>query len=339
MNQFKKVRLIFNPKSGAFRDTFLQVLVKRIFGVRDRSDTLQNKSPEEILNRIVDCLTRFGISVDKVMTQRSGEASAIAQRSAEENYDLVIVAGGDGTIHEVINGLVGSRTILGVIPFGTANIYALETGVPLEIEKACELIVQGEINEIDLGKVSTRKEQRYFLCMVGIGFDADIVKHVQSRFKKIMGVLAFPVVGFKRVFSYPFRVIKVFVDGKTTLQKGYILIVGNTKYYGGGMMLSNIAQITDGLLDACLFKQRGFFNVLGYVQGLRTGTIQKFPDVHCFQCQKIQIVGRWPHDIQLDGEYFGHTPATIEIVPHALRAIMPRKLAGNMVTNRANNSL
>ncbi len=326
MNQFKKVRLIFNPKAGSFRDTIFQSLVKRSFGVRERPDAIQNENPEKILRRIIHSLGGFGISVNAVMTTRSGEASDIAKSSVKENYDLVIAAGGDGTVHEVINGLVGSLTAFGVIPLGTANIYALETGLPLEIEKACEVIAQGEVREIDLGKVSTHRGERYFVCMTGIGFDADIVKHVQSRFKKIMGVLAFPVVGFMRVFSYPFRLIKIQVDEKPRVRKGYILIVGNTKYYGGGMLISNKARITDGFLDACLFKRKGFFNVLGYVQGLRTGTLQRFPDVDYFQCQKIRIVGRWRHDIQLDGEYFGRTPATIEIVPHALRAVMPREL-------------
>src|SRR5204862_2762992 len=137
------------------------------------------------INETMRFLRDYGWNVELRLTQGAGDARRLAREAVEQHIDVVIAAGGDGTINEVIQELAGSETALGVLPFGTVNVWARETNIPLDNTSACAVLLHGETRRIDLGKVN----DRYFLLMVGIGLDAVIAQAVEKKPIKRLGVL------------------------------------------------------------------------------------------------------------------------------------------------------
>ncbi len=119
------------------------------------------------------------------------------------------MAGGDGTINEVINGIANSRTTLVIIPFGTCNVLALELGIPINPIEAVQLITEGKKTKIDLGYVETKEGSRYFAIVLGVGFEALIIKDVTPKFRKRWGILAYPIIGIKHLTAYTWHKIHV----------------------------------------------------------------------------------------------------------------------------------
>ncbi len=310
----KKIKLIFNPQSGS--GLTLPLFSNVLFP--DKKTWLSKIThPEESLRDILKELKRHGLEPEPAMTLSASATTAMARHCAQENYDLVIAAGGDGTINAVVNGLAGSRTALGVIPIGTANIFGLQMNIPTDLPGACERLARGKTIRIDLGRVN----QRYFTCWTGVGFDAFVIKQTDWKLKRIIGGVAYLLAAFASLFFYPFRHVYFFVDRQKTVRHGYLLIVGNVKYYGGNMVLLPQADMQDGLLDVCLFKKRGFFSFMAYLWGLRLGALEKFLDVEYLQCKKITVFDQKQH-VQIDGEYAGRIPVHIEIAPKALRVMV-----------------
>jgi YegS/Rv2252/BmrU family lipid kinase len=132
-----------------------------------------------------------GWEIELQLTKEAGNASLLARQAVMQKVDVVIVAGGDGIINEVIQELAGSETALGVLPFGTVNVWAREMNIPLDVNGAREVLLNGEKLRVDLGKVN----DRYFLLMAGIGFDADVTHAVEKKPIKRLGVLGYLLVG------------------------------------------------------------------------------------------------------------------------------------------------
>ncbi len=309
-----KIKLIFNPRSGSglilplFSNLLFPDKKKRLFKIT---------RPGEHLRKILKQLQVHGIDPEPATIMSPAAATAMARYCARENYALVIVAGGDGTINAVANGLAGSQTAMGVIPTGTANIFGLQMKIPADLPGACQRIAQGRQITIDLGKV----DNRYFTCWTGVGFDAFVIKQTDWKLKKIIGALAYLVAGVASLFVYPFRHVHFRIDGQAPIQRGYLLIIGNIKYYGGNTVLLPHANMQDGLLDVCVFKKRGFFSFLAYFWGLRLGALGKFLDVEYSQCRKIEVLDRKQH-VQIDGDYFGRMPLKIKVVARALKVVV-----------------
>src|ERR687894_1333026 len=185
---------------------------------------------EGYLERFAETLRAGGLEVEVLNTERPDHATELAAAAGDR---LVIAAGGDGTVNEVINGLSQGAT-LGVLPLGTANVLARELGLPLDAEGACERILRGERAKVDLG-VATNREgvERRFACMAGIGFDAHVVRAVTPRLKRYLRGLAFALTAFKVLFEREFPWIHV-IHGDTTHVTRFA-IVANAHHYGGGL--------------------------------------------------------------------------------------------------------
>jgi YegS/Rv2252/BmrU family lipid kinase len=308
--------IIYNPRSG--QGLKLPNLFQHFLGLRS-FDWKQNPEDEHVLGQIVDGLKQYGIHASAACTSMPGDGTRLARECVETGYDLVVAVGGDGTINEVVNGLAGSEVVLGVIPAGTVNVYGLLMKLPGDLEGACRVIAGGTVRRVDLGRV----ENRYFLCMAGVGFDAFVIQQVDSGLKKAWGAIAYALVAGANYFFYPFRQIVVQVDQQTTLKKGYFLIVGNGKYYGGDMIFSSRADMCDGLLDVCLMKRKNIWDFFGYVLALRRGNLEKYIHVEVFQCRSLFVSSRGRHPVHVDAEYIGRTPAAIQVVPSALKVVVP----------------
>ncbi|MBP9854141.1 MAG: YegS/Rv2252/BmrU family lipid kinase [Candidatus Omnitrophica bacterium] len=314
-NLFKKVMIIYNDKAG--QGLALSPFLKNLLGIKYRKFEL-HPSNEECINQAKKYLVSYGIDTDVSATKAKGHATELAKKCVQEGYDLVIAAGGDGTINEVINGLAYSNTALGVIPLGTANVFGIEMKLPVEIKAACQIIASGNIRTIDLGQANGR----YFVCMSGIGFDAHVLRKADSKLKKAYGALAYLIVGISQLFTYPFRRIIIQIDDQPIRRKGYFIVIGNGRYYGGDMMFASKADLTDGYLDVCIFKYRDLFSVFNYLFGSNRGKVDKHLAVEYFQCKKAVVFGKGKHPVHVDAEYLCKTPVEFDICPLSLKVVV-----------------
>ena len=264
-----------------------------------------------------------GYKVEVLFTEKKGHAESLAREAIKELPSLIIAAGGDGTFNEVINGIAGSEIPMAILPLGTTNVLAKEIGIPEDVKGAMEIAVTGTTKTISLGKIAITRPSslvsRYFVLMAGIGFDGEAVFGINETFKKISGKGAYIYSGIKVLSGFNPRELTFDIDGKT--YSGYSAIISKTAKYGGDFKITPDARLTDPTLYICLFKGKKRLDVLRYVFGIATGSHLRFKDVEYLKAKRIQIDGN--AHIQIDGDYFGMTPAKIEVAPNTLRLIYP----------------
>jgi len=256
--------------------------------------------------------------VDLLWTQRGGHATELAREAVEKHPDLVVAVGGDGSINEVVSGLAGSNVPLGVIPLGTANCYALETGIPLDARQAARVILEGQPKRVHLGRAG----ERYFMLMASVGFDAQVVYEVNPGVKKKFGKLAYVIKGFQCLTaSHP--KLTITLDDKETYE-GHLAIISNMRYYAGRFLVTPDAGFEKDELDVCIFQQDGFFPILRFAWGVWRRRHLKGKDVIYRKAKTIRVESAQPSHVQVDGDYYGTTPVEFQIVPDALTVILPR---------------
>jgi len=271
---------------------------------------------EGYLERFAETLRAGGLEVEVLNTERPDHATELAAAAGDR---LVVAAGGDGTVNEVVNGLSKDAT-LGILPLGTANVLAQELGLPLRPEDACERILSGTGSRMDVG-VATDQEgtERRFACMAGIGFDANVVREVTPRFKRYLRSIAFPLVALKVYFRGDLPKLHV-IDGDTT-HVAQLAIIANGHYYGGDFKVAEEASLTSGKLEIVLIEKVGRIlraDILARI-------LAKKPldhDAKSFPAQDIRAEspGR-SVPVQIDGELWGHLPMSFRIEPAAIRVI------------------
>jgi diacylglycerol kinase (ATP) len=259
--------------------------------------------------------------VELLLTKQRGEAEQLAKDATKRAPLVIIAAGGDGTFNEVANGIAGSEIPMAILPLGTTNVLAKELGIPDSVEGALEVALKKTPKTISLGRIAiicdSSPVSRYFILMAGIGFDGETVFGINETFKKISGKGAYLYSGVNTLLRFAPDELAVTVDGKT--YTAFSVIVGNASKYGGNFRVTPDARLIDPILDVCLFKGEKRIDTLRYILGIVTGSHLKFDDVEYLKARQIAIKGR--AHIQLDGDYFGMTPAEISIVPSALRLI------------------
>ncbi len=267
--------------------------------------------------------------VDVQQTEAPGDAHRIAGEAVEEGHDAVLVAGGDGTINETVQALAGTDTALGYLPYGTVNVWARELGIPLDARQAARTVVEGRIESIDLGLAG----DRYFLLMAGVGFDGAMVRRAQAieRYKHRFGVLPYVASSLTAVPFYRGADVELRYDGNIRRVQALMLVVGNTRLYGGRLTLTPNAVANDGWLDLCIVKGRGPLALVRQsLPLLLSGTITH-SDVETLRVRDITITADIPQYFQLDGELAGATPVRIQVAPRALRAIIPNSFTSNLI--------
>jgi YegS/Rv2252/BmrU family lipid kinase len=255
-------------------------------------------------------------------TQCAGDAKLLAARAVAEGYTMVIAAGGDGTINEVINGLGSSGAALGVLPLGTVNVFAHELGIPSRIDAAWAIIENGRVRTIDLACASANGATRHFVQLAGVGFDAQAVRTASWELKKKIGPLSYVWAGLKTISSKPASV-EISTNGSGARQGGVAVLIGNGRFYGGPFALFPKARLDDGLLDVCIFDKCGYWDVLRYGQGILRGTHTRLAGVQYFQIDQLVCSAAAATAFQLDGEDAGDVPVSFSVLPRALRVVAP----------------
>jgi YegS/Rv2252/BmrU family lipid kinase len=247
-------------------------------------------------------------------TSTAGDARRIAA-NLPQNTPMVVAVGGDGTVNEVVNGLVGAadagrRPELALVPMGTANVLAAEIGLTdLSPENISGTIIDGQRRDIFLA----RANERYLIQMCGVGFDAHVVANVNLSLKRRVGKLAYALASLAQFWRYIPRKYRVVVDGVT--YDAASVIVANGHFYAGRFSCAPQARIDEPLLHACLFQRTGRWHVIRYAWGLLSGRLGHFRDVMVVPAEQVVIdsaaAPATAEPVQGDGDIIADLPVTI----------------------------
>ena len=276
------------------------------------------RARSEKLQDILHILNSCGVNVEVVATRGPNNASSLAKKAVDSGCDLIIAAGGDGTINEVISGMAKSRVPLLVIPAGTANVLAKEIGLPKVLTKSAELIKTGKIQRISLGKV----DDRYFVLMAGVGVDAGTIAAVNPRLKRWLGEGSFWIAGFKQLFQYDFPSFQVTIDGK--VENATFAVISKAKNYGGPFQITFRADLFSDQFDVCLFQSRNRWRYLSYLWHVTWGKHSSLDDVKYLKARTVEVLGSSNIQVQVDGELIATLPQKFTIETDVLSLVVPR---------------
>ena len=232
--------------------------------------------------------------------------------------DLILVLGGDGTVNEVLQGMVFSGVPLAVLPGGTANCLSMELGLGRRMEKAAERLAASEPVSVSVGRVTGAGEPRYFLLMCGAGLDAAIVYEVRAGLKRAAGKVAYWVAGLAQ-FRRRVAGMQLRVDGKL-IACGFALI-SNIRNYGGDLEIASGASLRNTDFEVVTFSGENPLRYACYMLGVAVRQVQKMPGVQTHRVALVEMLT--PAHSQVDGEYFGRETLKIEAVPDALTLMIP----------------
>ncbi|MDR1305891.1 MAG: diacylglycerol kinase family lipid kinase [Verrucomicrobiales bacterium] len=241
------------------------------------------------------------------VTRDGGHARELARAAALRGCGKVVAVGGDGTINEVVNGIAGTAAALGIVPLGTANVFALELGIPAALEAAAAIVRAGRLRTVDLARAG----RRHFIQLAGVGFDAETVQAADLAIKRRLGPLSY-VLAAARVAAQEPPVLTVEADDRRR-EEGCFMLVGNGRYYGGPFEFFPGARLDDGWLEVCLFKRRSHMDLLHYFQGVLCGTHTHFEDVEYFRARRIRVSAAHAVPVEVDGELAGVTPVEFAV--------------------------
>lgn len=252
-------------------------------------------------------------------TDAPGSAARLANELQQQGYGRLVIVGGDGTLHEVVNGLDPSRVVIGMIPGGTGNDFSRCLGIPREPLAAVEVLARGEERRVDLGLVNGQ----VFTNVAGIGFDARVADEVNRHFRRLSGTAAYLAAVFKVLWSYRNVPVSVSLDGQAWQGKVFLLAVGNAQYYGGGMRIVPSAILDDGYFHVCLAGDVGRRDVLLTLPRVFSGRHVEHPLVEERKALRVVVDASVPLAVHADGEIVSSTPAEFTVLPAALRVLAP----------------
>jgi diacylglycerol kinase (ATP) len=278
---------------------------------------------QHLLQRTIGVLAKQGTKAVLVPTTGPGTAGAQAKQQISNGCDLILAAGGDGTINEVIDGMLHSKVPLGILPGGTANVLAREIRLPIHIGRAAERLSTLRPHRIAVGSMrADGSSPRCFVCMAGVGLDAEIVYRINLDLKASVGKLAYYVGGISQVFR-PIREFEVLVDGKRF--EASFALATRVRNYGGDLEIAKGASLLRDEFDIVLFRGKVSVKYLLYLLGVAAGQVHRVKGCTVVRGRSMVCVppAGGTVFIQVDGELGGKLPARVDIVPDALTLLVP----------------
>jgi YegS/Rv2252/BmrU family lipid kinase len=291
----RKIKIIINPQAGGGRGRKLFPQIR-----------------QKLLDRKISFHLQFAESAE--------HALQLSRQAQGEGYNFIVSCGGDGTHHQVIQALVGTRSILGLLPVGTGNDFPAQLGIPEDLDFCCDLLTGGNIRKIDLMQVDSGE---YVAGVGGIGFDSEVnaIANRISRFLRGRAAYVLPVM--LKMLTYKPKEISLRMDHE--VQQGKILMVafGNIKSYGKGMQITPLAEPDDGLLDICWIDPVKMLRLFRFFPTVFSGSHLDMPEVRYFRSAAVRVESSVPLDFYGDGEFIGKTPFSLRVLPKALRVLVP----------------
>ena len=254
-------------------------------------------------------------------TSHPGQALEIATDCASASVDVVAAAGGDGTLNEVLNGIVGTSAHLALLPLGTGNDFARSVGTYGRLPLAIETLFNGTPIAIDVGNVAGR----YFLNVAGCGFDAIVAEQTNRGLKRLNGTVAYLAAIIRTLARFRAAEFHVTADGERRDLRAMLCSVANARTYGGGMRIAPGALLNDGHFDLCLLSEAGRYEFLKALPQVFRGTHITHPKVEMLKARHVRIDTSPPLPVLVDGEVIGQTPAEFTIHPAAVTFLFPRR--------------
>lgn len=253
-----------------------------------------------------------------ILTKGPGDATSLAKQAEEQGYDFLLVSGGDGTINEAMNGLVGSSTVLGILPSGTGNSLAREVGLPINPWKAIDVLRKGKIHEVYLGVANGK----YFGLMVGIGFDAEAVHHVSYSLKRIFGRLSYVLSGIRSLFWYHFPVFKVLVDGQEL--EATTVVICKARYYASSFQLAPKASLQSPTFQVFIYNGKGFWDYVQLCFSVMVNRHIRIKNVVMMDAKEVTIKPCRGISAQMDGEALPKVPRSIRIAQKQVKVLFSK---------------
>lgn len=268
----KRIRFIINPISGT--------------GKQDRA--------EKLLRKLLD--SSSDIEGELLTSSNAGHITHLAKEAADLNYHAVVVVGGDGSINEALQSLVGTETALGIIPIGSGNGLARHLGISMHMERAINKIKQFEIKKIDTAQLNNI----HFVSIAGIGFDA----HIASLFMqtKKRGLWNYAKISFGAYFSYKSQNYQLMLDGKKIDTEAFMVVFANSNQFGNNFIIAPHASVDDGFLDVCMVKRPPVYQFPNVLLKVFQKKIDRSKLVEIQQAQKVSLELKKPQWINIDGE-------------------------------------
>ncbi|HEY1383727.1 MAG TPA: diacylglycerol kinase family protein [Dongiaceae bacterium] len=291
-----------------------QVSASRILIIRNPTSGRRRGA----LRQVIAHLEEMGCRVTVHETTCRGDAQAVASRTTTAQYDRIAVAGGDGTVNEVLNGLTPDSPPVALIPMGTANVLAAEIGLSAQPAEIARTIVLGEARPVSLGDVDGKK----FVLMTGVGFDAFVVATVSAPLKRILGKGAYILASLSQFLKGRLPRFEMHIDG--VRYEAASMVIANARFYGGRFVCAPEARMDSDVLHVCLFERPGRFYVAAYALALLLGILHRMPGYRILPARHIEIRQPDGAAIQSDGDFVALTPARVTVMPRAAWLVFPR---------------
>ena len=285
---------------------------------------------ERQIREAAEVLRANGIEVHLAATTGPGVAKDLARKAVEEGYELVLACGGDGTVNEVLNGLVPGTATLGIFPGGTANIIGKELRLPHNPVRAAHALPNWKPRRIALGRATWRDatsgeaRSRVFISLAGIGFDAYIVHSLAWSLKMGWGVVGYGLEAVRQAMRYSFPRFHFWTE--TGKRQATFAVVHRTGHYAGWLPLAPAASLFKPDFTACLFKSPSRARYFLYAVAVILRQHLRLSDVELVDTRKVTCAPAQPGKpiyFEIDGELVGELPATFEILPDALTVLVP----------------
>jgi YegS/Rv2252/BmrU family lipid kinase len=277
-----------------------------------------SRQGQKLLPQAIRHLQTLGLELIEESTQDFEHLPDVIRRY-QNQVDLVIVGGGDGTLNAAVDGMVDTQLPLGILPLGTANDLARTLGIPTSLPDACEIIANGRVQRIDLGWVNGK----HFFNVASLGLSVQITQRLSKKAKRRWGVLAYAVTALQVIWqTRPFRA-EIRLNGKSIPVKTVQIAVGNGRYYGGGMTVVHDATIDDQRLDLYSLELQHWWQIIALLPAMRGGRHTNWRGVRTLHGHEIEVYTPRHRPINTDGEITTYTPAQFRVIPHALAVLVP----------------
>jgi YegS/Rv2252/BmrU family lipid kinase len=280
--------------------------------------------------QIMVLLKSMGLDFKHDITEAPGHAVELAKAAVKKGYKIVVSVGGDGTIHEIVNGLheAGATTdvAVGIVNTGTGADYIRTLGVPRRYKEACKCLLSRGRRIVDLGVVEYTKggqrQKRLFVNFAGIGFDAEVVRATTEKFKALGDMPSYLMGLFSTLMSYENRDVSIIVDGEHGERRVCTILLNNGRYGGGGMMPAPNADPSDGFFDVVIIDDITKPDLIMSIPRIYRGTHLTHPKVTLLRAREVEIIPTLTSAVQADGELLGEAPARFTVLPAALKVII-----------------
>lgn len=293
----KKIKIIANPSSG-------------------------RQSMDRRLERLLKLLLDDGYTINKFETQKKHDAMNETIRTCKEDWDLIVVSGGDGTVNEVAKGMVNSKTKIpvAILASGTVNDFANHMKIPRDVNEFYNMIKRGETVDVDLGKTN----DEYFVNVAAGGILSSVGYQVLPEAKLVLGRMAYYLEGLREITLQNYSPINLQIESEeyNSTEEVLLFLISNSSSIGGFKKIAPLADVSDGLLDIVIIRKSGVPDLANIFLNIFTGQHVNHPNVKYFKSNNIKLTTREEVHIDIDGEYGGKLPASFSVVPKALRILV-----------------